>query len=116
MKRCLLESQIHGCSRKVAKVATTCESNLHETIINSYILETHQAETAAASSSSPPSSNHWEEAEGGEEAKGGWKARKRRRRPLPSSSALEPPELEIYEIGGGYGTNALCVLDYLQVR
>lgn len=27
---------------------------------------------------------------------------------------LPPPSLEIFEIGGGYGTNALCILEYMK--
>ena len=28
--------------------------------------------------------------------------------------SLSPPPLEIFEVGGGYGTNALCILEYLK--
>ena len=45
-----------------------------------------------------------------------------RRHPSSSSSSSsetttpQQQELHIYEIGGGYGTNALCILDYLQAH
>jgi hypothetical protein len=47
--------------------------------------------------------------------------RRKRPRRLPTSSSeastiSQERELHIYEIGGGYGTNALCILDYLQAH
>ncbi|GAB5036427.1 s-adenosyl-l-methionine-dependent methyltransferase [Nannochloropsis oceanica] len=43
--------------------------------------------------------------------------RRKRSRPLKSSEATTShKELHIYEMGGGYGTNASCILDYLQAH
>ncbi len=84
-----------------------------------YILEAHAKEAAEG-----PLAYEGDDEEEDEED-GGYKkvsTARRRRRALPRREPLQAPgaaaaqELVIYEIGGGYGTNAQCILDYLQTQ
>eukprot|EP00624_Nannochloropsis_granulata_P007051 evm.model.NODE_6003_length_2954_cov_16.139133.1 len=97
-----------------------------------YILEAHAREEEQAvamvkggSGVLPDGGQIEEDEEGGYSGSSSldnWKrttaaTRRKRSRRLPSSEATTShKELHIYEMGGGYGTNASCILDYVQAH
>lgn len=114
-------NELQGHARDVGCGVSPAEPNnlsQWKPLVCSYILETHRAEASAASIFEQSEGEGGKEEEEGQGWRYGGMGKGRRRSsraPSPPSAAEPAGELEIYEIGGGYGTNALCVLDYLQV-
>lgn len=105
-----------------------------------YILATHRAEVAALENAAKAAtaaarSSHDDggiDNEGAEWTRRGRSKKRQAWRTAPATESsssraeeakseakreekvLPPPPLEIFEIGGGYGTNALCILEYLK--